>query len=224
MRGRLTYANVAASLALVLAMSGGAFAANRYLLNSTKQINPKVLKKLKGARGADGATGQRGATGATGPAGKEGTPGKEGAPGAPASAGIATAFAEVSPASPISLEEKDALVLSTKTTGKTLALPTSGAHILAEASVQVANTEVSEVTITCQLAWEALAGGGPHLFGNAAVVDLEGSFVARADLPLTATVSLVGGETYDLQICCHSNFGASNGRVLRAALNAVGPE
>ena len=224
MRGRLTYANVAASLALVLAMSGGAFAANRYLINSTKQINPRVLKRLKGAPGANGATGQRGATGATGPAGKEGTPGKEGPPGTSASAGIATAFAEVSPASPISLEENDALVISTKTSGKTLALPTAGAHVLADASVQVANAEVSAVTITCQFAWEALAGGGPHLFGNAAVVNLQGSFVTRADLPLTATVSLVGGETYDLQVYCHSNFGASSGRVLRAALNAVGPE
>jgi hypothetical protein len=29
-------------------MSGGALAAKRYLINSTKQINPKVLKALKG--------------------------------------------------------------------------------------------------------------------------------------------------------------------------------
>ena len=51
MHKRLTYANVAATLALVLAMSGGALAASHYLINSTKQINPKVLKKLKGATG-----------------------------------------------------------------------------------------------------------------------------------------------------------------------------
>jgi hypothetical protein len=46
MRRRLSYANVVATLALVFAMSGGALAANHYLINSTKQINPKVLKAL----------------------------------------------------------------------------------------------------------------------------------------------------------------------------------
>lgn len=46
MRHRLSYANVAATLALVFSMSGGALAATHYLINSTKQINPKVLKKL----------------------------------------------------------------------------------------------------------------------------------------------------------------------------------
>lgn len=46
MRRHLTYANVTATLALVLAMSGGAFAAKHYLVNSTKQIDPKVLNSL----------------------------------------------------------------------------------------------------------------------------------------------------------------------------------
>ncbi len=63
MRRRLSYANVTATLALVFAMSGGALAANHYLINSTKQINPKVLKKLKGNAGAPGKEG---------PSGKEG--------------------------------------------------------------------------------------------------------------------------------------------------------
>jgi len=81
MRKRLTYANVTATLALVFAMSGGAMAANSYLINSTKQINPKVLKKLKGnagKTGAPGTGGAAGATGATGPQGKEGPQGKQG--------------------------------------------------------------------------------------------------------------------------------------------------
>ena len=66
MRRHLTYANVAATLALVFAMTGGAFAAKHYLINSTKQINPKVLKKLKGAHGKTGATGPPGQTGSAG--------------------------------------------------------------------------------------------------------------------------------------------------------------
>jgi hypothetical protein len=87
---RLSYANVAATLALVFAMSGGAYAAKSYLISSTGQISPKVLKKLKGntgkagaigATGASGATGATGGTGAAGATGKEGPTGKEGKDG-----------------------------------------------------------------------------------------------------------------------------------------------
>lgn len=90
MRKRITYANVTATLALVFAMSGGALAANHYLITSTKQISPKVLKKLKGKTGATGAPG------ATGAAGKEGTPGKEGAAGKEGKAGPGAQWALVS--------------------------------------------------------------------------------------------------------------------------------
>lgn len=90
MRRRLSYANVTATLALVFAMSGGAMAANHYLINSTKQINPKVLKKLTGkagAAGAAGATGSAGAIGKEGPQGKEGSKGEKGEPGKEGSPG-----------------------------------------------------------------------------------------------------------------------------------------
>jgi hypothetical protein len=78
MRSRITYANVAATLALVLSMSGGALAASHYLINSTKQINPKVLRQLKGA---NGKAGLRGAGGAAGAPGATGEKGERGAPG-----------------------------------------------------------------------------------------------------------------------------------------------
>lgn len=78
MRRHLSYANIVATLALVFAMSGGALAASHYLINSTKQINPKVLKKLKGTVGS---TGPSGSVGAQGPAGAQGANGKEGLPG-----------------------------------------------------------------------------------------------------------------------------------------------
>ncbi len=100
MRKRLSYANVTATLALVFAMSGGALAANHYLINSTKQINPKVLKKLTGKTGKTGAIGATGATGAAGkegPQGKEGLTGKEGKEGKEGAAGTpaTTLFAYV---------------------------------------------------------------------------------------------------------------------------------
>src|SRR5947208_2068249 len=83
-RTHLTYANVTATLALVFAMSGGALAAKHYLINSTKQISPKVLKALKGKTGKAGATGKDGPAGkegAPGPPGKEGPKGEEGPEG-----------------------------------------------------------------------------------------------------------------------------------------------
>jgi hypothetical protein len=52
-RRHLSYANVTATVALVFAMTGGALAANHYLLTSTKQISPKVLKKLTNQTAAE---------------------------------------------------------------------------------------------------------------------------------------------------------------------------
>ena len=66
-RRRFTYANVAMTLALVFAMSGGAYAANKYLITSTRQISPKVLKALRGASGAKGTSGAPGAAGPAAP-------------------------------------------------------------------------------------------------------------------------------------------------------------
>jgi hypothetical protein len=82
-RRHLSYANVVATLALVFAMSGGALAASHYLINSTKQINPKVLSTLKGT----GKVGSQGPAGAQGPAGPQGTPGAPGQPGGPGERG-----------------------------------------------------------------------------------------------------------------------------------------
>src|ERR1700720_3767609 len=84
---RLTFANVGITIAVVLAMSGGAYAAGKYVITSTKQISPKVLKALKGNAGAKdlqgsiGPSGPAGPTGPQGPEGKAGTAGNEGAQG-----------------------------------------------------------------------------------------------------------------------------------------------
>jgi Collagen triple helix repeat (20 copies) len=83
-RMQLTPTTAIATLALVFAMSGGAYAAGRYVITSTKQISPKVLKSLKGANGASGAagaSGPAGPAGPTGPAGPAGAKGETGAPG-----------------------------------------------------------------------------------------------------------------------------------------------
>jgi hypothetical protein len=104
-RRHLTYANVVATMALLFAMGGSAFAANRlivspaktaststafttpprsrefgYLITSITQISPRVQSQLK-ATGRRGPTGPAGAAGAPGSQGPSGLPGAAGAPG-----------------------------------------------------------------------------------------------------------------------------------------------
>jgi hypothetical protein len=81
-------ATAIATLALVFAMTGGAYAAKRYLITSTKQISPKVLKALKGSSGKNGASGSAGAAGAVGPAGPTGPAGAAGGKGENGTIGI----------------------------------------------------------------------------------------------------------------------------------------
>ena len=50
-------------------------AARHYLINSTRQINPRVLKKLKGNAGKTGLSGQQGPAGVRGATGAEGAKG-----------------------------------------------------------------------------------------------------------------------------------------------------
>jgi hypothetical protein len=94
-RKRCTYANVAATMALFFAMTGGALAAGHYLITSTKQISPKVLTSLKGKAGPagkSGANGASGAAGATGPQGPAGAAGAGGAAGEPGRSVASTEF------------------------------------------------------------------------------------------------------------------------------------
>src|SRR5882762_586986 len=76
-----TPGTVIAVVALFFALGGSAIAAKHYLLTSTKQIKPSVLKALKGNVGRAGPAGATGLAGATGATGKEGALGKEGKEG-----------------------------------------------------------------------------------------------------------------------------------------------
>jgi hypothetical protein len=80
-RKRIKPGTFIATIALLFAMTGGAYAAKKYLITSTKQISPSVLKALKGKAGPTGPSGASG-TGAPGPAGPAGPAGPGGGPGA----------------------------------------------------------------------------------------------------------------------------------------------
>jgi hypothetical protein len=69
---------VIALVALFFAVGGTAIAAKQYLLTSTKQIKPSVLKELRGRKGATGSQGPAGAVGPQGVAGATGTQGPSG--------------------------------------------------------------------------------------------------------------------------------------------------
>jgi hypothetical protein len=107
-RLHVTYGNVVATLALFLALGGGAYAAIKLPKNSVTSVQvkngsltAKDFRKgqLKGKTGPAGATGPQGAQGDRGPAGPQGPPGltgDKGDKGTPGVDGSAKAYAFVS--------------------------------------------------------------------------------------------------------------------------------
>lgn len=75
-RNRLGIPGLIAIIAMVFAMGGAAYAAKKYVITSTGQIKPSVLKKLKGKRGPQGPAGTNGTNGKDGASGTNGVNGK----------------------------------------------------------------------------------------------------------------------------------------------------
>lgn len=84
---RVSPATGIALVALFFSLGGAGLAAERYVVTSTSQIKPSVLKELHGARGPAGPAGQAGAMGPIGPAGSAGVAGQQGVPGVQGTAG-----------------------------------------------------------------------------------------------------------------------------------------
>jgi hypothetical protein len=181
LRRHLTYANVAATLALFLALGGAAYAATQLARNSvgTAQLRAgavtagkiarKTRNQLRGDRGPQGPKGKTGKTGKVGPKGATGAAGARGATGAD---GTGPAF------------EVFATAASAKRVG------TSPTQILAEnlsAGAYAISADVAlEATATLSTVVCTLSTGGEAVTS----VDTEGG----AEFP--ATVSLSGTTTF----------------------------
>lgn len=154
--------NAIAWLALFVALTGTSMAASHYVVSSTKQIKPSVLKKLKGNRGPAGAqgpqgpqgaagkegVGSQGARGPTGPTGNPGTKGTNGATGPEGPTGPGAG--NTGPAGATGEKGSTGGTGPTGATGATGAAGSGGAKAWAHisASGEVSHTTGSEHVIT----------------------------------------------------------------------------
>jgi len=103
-------AGVIAGLALFFALGGTAAATTHYLITSTSQIKPSVLKALHGSVGARGPAGTAGGQGGDGQPGQPGPAGGVGpqGPTGPAGATVVARIRSVAPVATPSTEEPTA--------------------------------------------------------------------------------------------------------------------
>lgn len=86
-RNRFGIPGVISVIALVFAMIGGAYAANKSGETGSKASASKTKRGPKGPKGPAGPAGPQGSVGPQGPVGATGSAGKDGAPGAPGAPG-----------------------------------------------------------------------------------------------------------------------------------------
>jgi hypothetical protein len=153
---------IIAVLALFFALGGTAIAAHHYLIRSTKQIKPSVVRKLRGRAGING---------------KNGNNGKNGTNGAPGAAGAANGYTDQNP------RAGEYIVLEgTPWVVSVLSLP-AGKYIV-QADVHLEQSSAPGARVTCDLA------GTNTPDESVADIGEGGGQVKHADLALSAPLTL----------------------------------
>jgi hypothetical protein len=182
-------ARALAVVALAVAIGGGtAFAAGRYLITSTKQIKPSVLKALRkpGPAGPAGAQGPQGPKGATGSAGANGA--------------VAAYFANTG-STPVSLTDAQSKTVVSK------ALPAGTWLISADISVDAQQMNSSAgVAVGC-----TLQGGGINQSkGYVSPWDSNDDNTAQGTISWDVAVNITSGTT--MTMSC-TDYSGTNGNI-----------
>jgi hypothetical protein len=196
-------AMIVACLALFVASAGTSIAASHYLITSTKQIKPSVLKQLKGAQGPKGQgvpgdvgpqgpkgdTGATGTPGAKGDKGDTGTTGTPGAKGDKGDTGLTGATGPAGPTGPIGPRGVNGDDGATGATGP--AGPAGSTMIESPVVVSAlgapSGTGIT-ATVTCPAGKVLLGGGGATSNGDA-----DGKTALTGSYPSNTTTWVVQG-------------------------------
>jgi hypothetical protein len=231
--GRLTYANTVATIALFLALGGGAYAASGGLVSSSGFVQacvrsrggiPRVVRAhgrcghgtiplflatpgattLRGARGPKGSAGSRGHTGATGSPGAAGVPGAQG-PGAFAFSMFVGSGAEQTVASKFAGNEMRLVCGVNK----------CHAQVLVSGAVSVIGTDTRGPANGTPTSTTLIRSATPAQATLTAVEGEGGEFVSAA----SATVSVADGSGWHVEVQL-ANDGSGNVHLIGTATPA----
>ena len=215
-----------ALVALVIAASGGAYAAVRvssptisacvrhrggglYTAHRCARGDARVAWNVTGPRGPSGETGARGATGSPGPAGAQGSIGSQGTPGPPGATGPSDAFS--------GHKDGPVTITDTPSTLASLPIPSAGRYVIFAKTELLADAFNGE-PVQCEL-----LAGEVERDGSRVNTDADHSVSTLAP-EQTVTLSVVHesrkADTADLQ--CSGPFGGASASDIKITAIRVG--
>lgn len=203
---------ILAIAALVLALTGSAIAAQRYIITNTKQISPTVIKQLtamSAAQGSGGKNGAAGATGATGPAGPAGPAGERGPAGPQGERGVEGPRGETGkegppgpPGSGIGNGVQEIGWAVVEGNG-TLARSSDEGHITASrSSAPEGSYEVTFPSNVSGCAFQATVGTASDVNPNPAYVTLGSKSATTVLIQTAGTNGTLADRPFDLTVIC----------------------